>query len=114
MSTPRTKFAQPDETMLFRRHLKNVMKYLNIALPTFTGTFTTTLLEEKCWEIEVYIPGRTFAPTMEPIEFFLDAPTWSLGRSMATHITFGSICEEYNKDLEDTIYRIFGRRDHQW
>jgi len=114
MSTSKTRFAQPDETMPFRRHLKKAVKYLNIALPTFTGTFTATLPEEKRWRIEVCIPGRTFVPTTDPIEFTLDAPTWSLGRSMAAHITFGRIYEVYNKDLEDTVYRICGRRDHQW
>ena len=30
-------------------------------------------------------------PVMEPIEFSFDAPTWSLGKSMAAHITMGCI-----------------------
>ena len=33
---------------------------------------------------------------------------------MASHITFGRICEVYHKDLEDTIYQICGRRVEQW
>ena len=28
-------------------------------------------------------------PVTEPIEFSFDAPTWSLGKSMAAHITMG-------------------------
>ena len=50
----------------------------------------------------------------EPIEFSFDAPTWSLGKSMAAHIAMGRIGEVYHKDLKDTIYQICGRRDEQW
>ena len=114
MSDPRNKFTPPDDNIPFGRHLKEVTKYLNIGLPSFTGTFTTTLPEEECWRIKVHVPGRTFAPTTVPIEFTLDAPTWSLGKSMAAHITFGRICEVYHKDLEDTVYQICGPWDEQW
>ena len=61
--------------------------------------------------IRVQVPGRTFAPTTEHIEFSFEAPTWSLGKSMATHITMGCIGEIYKQELKDTIYQICGRRD---
>ena len=64
--------------------------------------------------IQVQVPGRTFTPITEPIEFSFDAPTWSLGKSMEAHITMGRIGEVYHKDLKDTIYQICGRRDEQW
>ena len=44
-----------------------------------------------------------FMPVTEPIEFSFDAPTWSLGKSMAAHIAMGHIGEVYHKDLKDTI-----------
>ena len=53
-------------------------------------------------------------PVTEPIEFSFDAPTWSLGKSMAAHITMGCIGEVYRNDLKDTIYQICGRRDEHW
>ena len=53
-------------------------------------------------------------PVTKPIEFSFDAPTWSLGKSMAAHITMGRIGEVYRNDLKDTIYQICGRRDEQW
>ena len=53
-------------------------------------------------------------PQILPIEFSFDAPTWSLGKSMAAHIAIGRIGKVYNKDLKDTIYQICGRRDEQW
>ena len=53
-------------------------------------------------------------PVTEPIEFSFDAPTWSLGKSMAAHIAMGRISEVYHKDHKDTIYQICGRRDEQW
>lgn len=93
--------------------MKEVTKYLNIGLPSFTGAFTTTLREEERWRIKVCVPGRTIAPTTEPIEFSLDAPTWNFEKRMAAHITFGCICEVYHKELEDTIYQICRRRDEQ-
>ena len=52
-------------------------------------------------------------PVTKPIKFSFDAPTWSLGKSMAAHIIIGRIGEVYNKDLKDTIYQICGRRDEQ-
>ena len=64
--------------------------------------------------IQVQVPGRTFTPVTKPIEFSFDAPTWSLGKSMAAHVTMGRIGEVYQKELKDTIYEICGRRDEQW
>ena len=58
--------------------------------------------------IQVQVPGRTFSPTSKPIEFSFDTPTWSLGKSMAAHITMGRIGEVYNRELKDTIYKYVG------
>ena len=114
MADARNKFAQPDEDTPFGRHLKEVTRYLNIGVPSFTGTYIATLPEEERWMIRVQVSGRMFMPVTEPIEFSFDAPTWSLGKSMAAHITMGRIGEVYHKDLKDTIYQICGRRDEQW
>ena len=114
MADATNKFTQPDEDTPFGRHLKEVTKYLKIGVPSFTGTYNATLPEEERWMIQVQVPGRTSMPVNEPIEFSFDAPTWSLGRSMAAHITMGLIGEVYHKDLKDTIYQICGRRDEKW
>ncbi|XBI56451.1 hypothetical protein VPH35_038042 [Triticum aestivum] len=114
MADARIKFMQPDEDTPFGRHLKEVTRYLNIGIPSFTGTYNATLPEEERWMIQVQVPGRTFTPVTEPIEFSFDAPTWSLGKSMAVHITMGHTGEVYHNDLKDTIYQIGGRRDEQW
>ena len=53
-------------------------------------------------------------PVTEPIEFSFDAPTWSVGKSMAANVAMGRIGEVYHKDLKDTIYQRCGRRDEQW
>ena len=94
--------------------MKEVTRYLNIKIPSFTGTYTATLPEEERWMIRVHVPGRTFTPVTEPIEFSFEAPTWSLGKSMAAHITMGRIGEVYSKKLKDTIYYICGHRDEHW
>ena len=114
MTEMKNKFAQLDEDTPFGRHLKEVTRYLNIGIPSFTGTYNATLPEEERWMIQVQVLGRTFSPTSKPIEFSFDAPTWSLGKSMAAHITMGRIGEVYNRELKDTIYQICGRRDEQW
>ena len=111
MADPRNKFAQPDEDTPFGRHLKEVTRYLNIGIPSFTETFNATLPEEERWMILVQVPGRTFSPTTKPIEFSFETPTWSLGKSMAAHITIGHIGEVCHKELKDTIYQICGCRD---
>src|SRR3954466_1447587 len=114
MTEARIKFTQPDEETPFGRQLKEVTKYLNIGIPSFTGTYNATLPEEERWKIQARVPGRTFAPVTEPIECVFNAPTWSLGKSMAAHITLGRIGEVYQEELKDTIYQICGRRDEQW
>ena len=114
MADARNKFTQPDEDTPFGRHLKEVTRYLNIGVPSFTGTYNATLPEEEHWMIQVQVPGRTFMLVTEPIEFSFDAPTWSLGKSMAAHIAMGRIGEVYRNDLKDTIYQICGRRDEHW
>ena len=53
-------------------------------------------------------------PVTQHIEFSFGAPTWSLGKSMASHITIGRVGEVYHKELKDTIYQICGRRDEKW
>ena len=111
MADARNKFAQPDEDTPFGQHLKEVTSYLNIGIPSFTGTYNATLPEEKRWLIQVQVPGRTFTPVTKPIEFSFDAPTWSLGKSIAAHITMGRIGEVHRNDLKDTIYQICGCRD---
>ena len=105
---------QPYEDTPFGRHLKEVTKYLNIRVPSFTRTYNATLPEEERWMIQVQVPGRTFMPVTDPIEFSFDAPTWNLGKSMAVHIPMGRIGEVYHKELKDTIYQICGRRDEHW
>ena len=110
MADARNKFMQPDEDTPFGRHLKEVTRYLNIGIPSFTGTYSATLLGEGHWMIQGQVPGRTFMP----IEFSFDAPTWIPGKSMAAHITMGRIGEVYHKELKDTIYQICGHRDEQW
>ena len=87
MTEKKNKFAQPDEDTPFGCHLKEVTKYLNIGIPSITRTYNATLPEEESWKIQVQIPGRTFTPVTEPIKFSFEAATWSLGKSMATHIT---------------------------
>ena len=114
MADARNKFTQPDEDTPFGRHLKEVTRYMNIGVPSFTGTYNSTLPEEKRWMIQVQVPGRTFMPVTEPIEFSFDEPTWSLGKSMAAHIAIVRIGEVYRNDLKDTIYQICGRRDEHW
>src|ERR1041384_1563421 len=102
MSTTMTQFTQPDETMPFGRRLMKITKYLNIGLPSFTGTLKTSTLEYRRWRIDVHIPGRTFGRNNKPIDFFLEAPTWSLGQSVAAHTSLGRIREEYKEDLKGT------------
>ena len=114
MADARNKFAQPDEDTPFGRHLKEVTRYLNFGIPSFTGTYNATLPEEERWMIQVQVLGRTFSPTSKPILFSFEAPTWSLGKSMAAHITMGRIGEVYNRELKDNIYQICGHRDEQW
>ena len=58
--------------------MKEVTKYLNIGIPSVTGTYKATLPEEESWKIQVHIPGRTFVPVTEPIRLVFEAPTWSL------------------------------------
>ena len=87
MADPRNKFTQPDDDTPFGRHLKEVTRYLNIGIPSFTGTYNSTLTEEERWMIQVQVTGRTFTLVTKLIEFSFDAPTWSLGKSMAAHIT---------------------------
>ena len=93
MADAGNKFTQPDEDTPFGRHLKEVTKCLNIGVPSFTGTYIATLPEEERWTIQVQVQGTTFMPVTEPIEFSFDAPTWSLGKSLAAHITMGCIGE---------------------
>ena len=114
MAGAKSKFMQPDEDTPFGRHLKEVTKYLNIGIPSVTGTYTATLPEEERWMIRVQVPGRTFMPITEPMRLVFEAPTWSLGKSMAAHIAIGRIDKVYKNDLKDTIYQICGHQDEQW
>jgi len=107
-----TEFAQPDETTPFGQSLVEIVKFLKIALPSYTGTLMTTGPGEKCWKVQVHIPGRTFGRKIKPINFTVEAPNWSVGRSRATLMTLGRIRHEYHADLRGTRFEMYGRRDH--
>ena len=47
MADARNKFMQSDEDTHFGRHLKEVTRYLNIGVPSLTGTYNATLPEEE-------------------------------------------------------------------
>ena len=111
MSAAMTQFTQPDETMPFGRRLMKITKYLNIGLPSFTGTLKTSSPEDRRWRIDVHIPGRTFGRNIKPIDFYLEAPNWSLGQSIAAHTSLGRIRLEYREDLQGTSFMACGRRD---
>ena len=108
MADARNKFTQPDEDTPFGRHLKEVTRYLNIGTPSFTGTYTATLPEEEHWMIRVQVPGRTFTPVTEPIEFSFDAPTWSLGKSMAATSPWGASAKFITRSLRTLSTRYVG------
>src|ERR1041385_4821381 len=109
---PINKFAQPDETTPFGESPMEIVKFLKIALPSFTGTLMTTGPGEKCWKVQVHIPGRTFGRKIKQINFSVKAPKWSVGRSRAAMMTLGRIRQEYHVDLQGTRFDMYGRRDH--
>uniref|UniRef100_A0A8I6X4X5 Uncharacterized protein n=1 Tax=Hordeum vulgare subsp. vulgare TaxID=112509 RepID=A0A8I6X4X5_HORVV len=90
-----TEFCQPDATMPFGKELVQITKDLRIALPTITGKPTSSYPEDSRYRIEVHIPGRTFQPRTEPMDFKFIAPNWILGWDMAIHCALGRIKEEY-------------------
>uniref|UniRef100_A0A8I6X8G3 Uncharacterized protein n=1 Tax=Hordeum vulgare subsp. vulgare TaxID=112509 RepID=A0A8I6X8G3_HORVV len=90
-----TEFRQPDTTMAFGKELVQITKDLRIALPTITGKPTSSYTEDSRYRIEVHIPGRTFEPRTEPMDFKFVAPNWILGRDMAIHCALGRIKDEY-------------------
>ncbi|KAE8821860.1 hypothetical protein D1007_00051 [Hordeum vulgare] len=90
-----TEFSQPDATMPFGKELIQITKDLRIALPTITGKPTSSYPEDSCYGIEVHVPGRTFEPRTEPVDFKFIAPNWILGRDMAVHCALGRIKEVY-------------------
>ena len=47
MVDPRIKFTQSDDDTPFGRHLKEATRYLSIGIPSFTGTYTATLLKKS-------------------------------------------------------------------
>ncbi|KAE8786502.1 hypothetical protein D1007_39656 [Hordeum vulgare] len=77
------------------KELMQITKDLRIALPTITGKPTSSYPEDTRYRIEVHIPGRTFEPRTEPVEFKFIAPSWILGRDIAVHCALGRIKEEY-------------------
>ena len=108
MADSRSKFTQPDEDTPFGRHLKEVTRYLNTVIPSFTRTYIATLPEEERWMIRVQVLGRSFTLVTKPIEFSFDEPTWTLGKSMSAHIVIGRIGKVYHKDLKTLSTRSVG------
>ena len=86
--------------------MKEVTRYLHIGIPSITGEFYATLPEEECWKIKVSVPGRTIAPVTEPLELAFEAPTWSLGKSMAAHITFDAYVKSTTRTLKTPSTRF--------
>ncbi|KAE8803805.1 hypothetical protein D1007_20320 [Hordeum vulgare] len=112
-----TEFCQPDATMPFGKELVQITKDLTIALPTITGKPTSSYPEDSRYRIEVHVPGRTFQPRTEPMDFKFIAPNWILGRDMVIHCALGRIKEEYkgcpiSPDLFTTLEKHSGTLEH--
>ena len=109
MSTPRPQFYQPKEKSPFGAQLHSVCEHLSIGLPSFTGKFIAASPEESLWRVNVSIPGRMVEPETDSIDFSLEAETWDIGKSMATHASLGRIREEYHRELKGTHFYALGR-----
>ena len=72
-----------------------ITKDLRMALPTITGKPTSSYPEDSRYRTEVHVPGRTFQPRTEPMDFKFIAPNWILEMDMAIHCALGRIKEEY-------------------
>ncbi|KAE8810879.1 hypothetical protein D1007_12378 [Hordeum vulgare] len=81
--------------MPFGKELVRITNYLRIAWLTITGKPILSYPEDSRYRIEVHIPGRTFEPRTEPMEFKFIAPNWILGRDIVVHCALGIIKEEY-------------------
>ncbi|KAI5013147.1 hypothetical protein ZWY2020_028101 [Hordeum vulgare] len=112
-----TECCQPDTTMPFRKELVQITKDLRIAVLTITGKPTSSYPEDSRYRIEVHIPGRTFEPRTEPMDFKFIAPSWILGRDMAIHCALGRIKDEYkgcliSPDLFATLEKHSGTLEY--
>ncbi|KAE8815927.1 hypothetical protein D1007_06461 [Hordeum vulgare] len=104
--------------MPFRKELMQITKDLRIALPSITGNPTSSYPEDSRYRIEVHIPGRTFEPCTEPVDFKFIAPSLILGRDMAVHCALGRIKEVYrgcpiSPDLFMTLEKHNGTLEHR-
>ncbi|KAE8783895.1 hypothetical protein D1007_42575 [Hordeum vulgare] len=104
--------------MPFGKELVQITKDLRIALPTITGKPTSSYPEDSRYRIEVHVPGRTFQPCTEPMDFKFIAPNWILRRDMAIHCALGRIKEEYkgcpiSPDLFTTLEKHSGTLEHR-
>ncbi|KAE8770278.1 Proliferating cell nuclear antigen [Hordeum vulgare] len=107
-----TEFCQPDATMPFGKELVQITKDLRIALPTITGKPTSSYPEDSRYRIEVHVPGRTFEPRTEPVDFKFIAPNWILGRDMAVHCALGRIKEVYRGcPISPDLFTVSRRRE---
>ncbi|KAE8766727.1 hypothetical protein D1007_62008 [Hordeum vulgare] len=90
-----TEFCQPNALVPFGKEVVQITKDLRISLPTITGKPISSYPKDSRYRIVVHIPGRTFEPRTEPVEFKFIAPSWILGRDIAVHYAVGRIKEEY-------------------
>ncbi|KAI4996971.1 hypothetical protein ZWY2020_052313 [Hordeum vulgare] len=107
-----TEFCQPDATMPFGKELIQITKDLRIALPTITGKPTSSYPEDSRYRNEVHVPGRTFEPRTEPVDFKFIAPNWILRRDMAVHCALRRIKEVYRgRPISPDLFTVSRRRE---
>ncbi|KAE8777278.1 hypothetical protein D1007_50046 [Hordeum vulgare] len=98
--------------MPFGKELIQITKDLRIALPTITGKPTSSYPEDSRYMIEVHVPGRTFEPRTERVDFKFIAPNWILGRDMAVHYALGRIKEVYRGcPISPDLFTVSRRRE---
>ncbi|KAE8787571.1 hypothetical protein D1007_38388 [Hordeum vulgare] len=104
--------------MPFGKELIQITKDLRIDLPTITRKPTSSYPLDSRYRIEVHVPGRTFEPRTEPVDFKFIAPNWILGRDMVVHCALGCIKEVYrgcpiSPDLFTTLEKHSGTLEHR-
>ena len=106
--------AEDIKCLRFGECLLDIIKTLQLPMPSIRGSELRKMHKEGCWAIEVIQPGRSqIEPKTEAIVLNVTSDSKEKGLSISLQELIGRLCGRHHEEVEGHYIKLFGRRDEK-
>ena len=106
--------AEDIKCLRFGECLLDIIKTLQLPMPSIKGSELRKMRKEGCWAIEVIQPGRSkLEPKPEAIVLNVTSDSKEKGLSISLQELIGRLCGRHHEEVEGHYIKLFGRPDEK-